>query len=272
MSTVLVDKRDDGVALLTLNRPDSLNALGEDMLPRLAAALEDCAADESVRCVALTGAGRAFCAGGDVKRQHERRARMDDSGGNAGAMVEKGTRELFENQMSVSETLHVMAKPTVALVNGHAVGAGQSIALACDIRIASERAKFGTAFRNVGLSGDYGGSYFLQRLIGASKARELYFTGEILDAARAMELGFVSRVVAHESLLTEGLAFCTELAQGPTAAFGRMKANLTVAETGTLADALREEARNMSLSRFGDDHKEAVAAFVEKRTPKFVGH
>ena len=185
--------------------------------------------------------------------------------------VEAATRALYENQLSVSRQLRTIAKPTVALVNGHAVGAGQSIALACDIRIASERAKFGTAFRNVGLSGDYGGSYFLQRLVGPGKARELYFTAQILSAEEASALGMVNRVVAHEELLPEGLAFCSELAAGPTAVFGRMKANLTLAETEGLEAVLRQEAHNMVMSRFDEDHGEAVSAFIEKRPPAFKG-
>ena len=219
MPTVLIDKRDDGVALITLNRPDSMNAMGEDMLPRLSAALIDCADDPAVRCVAVTGAGRAFCAGGDVKGMNQRRENNDERA-NPGASFEEATQNLYRNQLGVASGLHTMAKPTVALVNGVAVGAGQSVALACDLRIASERARFGTAFRNVGLSGDYGGAYFLQRLVGPGVARELYFTGEIIDAERALALGFVNRVVPHDALLAEGLAFCSELAQGPTSVFG----------------------------------------------------
>ena len=270
MTTVLVDRRDDGVALLTLNRPDSLNALGEDMLPRLASTLAECADDPQVRCIAITGAGRAFCAGGDVKRMDQRRA-TNEAVANPVGTVEAAARKLYESQMSVSEVLHTMPKPTVALVNGHAVGAGQSIALACDMRIASERARFGTAFRNVGLSGDYGGSYFLQRLVGPGKARELYFSAQILSAEEAQTLGMVNRVVAHEELLSEGLALCAELASGPTSAMGRMKSNLTLGETGTLADVLRQEAQNMVMSRFDADHSEAVSAFIEKRPPSFEG-
>jgi len=270
MPTVLVERRDDGVALVTLNRPDSLNAMGEDMLPRLAATLTELAEDPAVRCVALTGAGRAFCAGGDVKAMNQRRER-NDALSNPGASFERATEDLYRNQMGASYQLHAMSKPTVALVNGHAVGAGQSVALACDIRIASERAKFGTAFRNVALSGDYGGSYFLQRLVGPALARELYFTARIVEAEEALRLGIVNRVVPHESLLEEGLAFCTDLASGPTLAYGRMKANLTLAETGSLEAVLRQEAHNMVMSRFAEDHREAVQAFVEKRTPEFSG-
>ena len=155
--------------------------------------------------------------------------------------------------------------------DGVAVGAGLSLALACDLRIASDKARFGTAFRNVGLSGDFGGSYFLQRLVGNGKARELYFTAEILDAKTAAEIGMVNRVVTHEALMQEGLAFCAKLAAGPTATYARMKLNLNLGETGSLQQVLDQEAVNMRISGFSRDSREAVAAFVEKREPRFIG-
>jgi 2-(1,2-epoxy-1,2-dihydrophenyl)acetyl-CoA isomerase len=159
----------------------------------------------------------------------------------------------------------------VALVNGVAVGAGMSIALACDLRFCSENARFGTAFRNVGLSGDYGGSFFLQRLIGAGRAREMYFTGEIIDARRALELGIANRVVAHDDLMAQGIEYCLKLATGPTAAFGRMKENLNLAEVSDLKTVLAHEALNQRIGNMGLDHKEAAQAFVEKRSPQFRG-
>jgi 2-(1,2-epoxy-1,2-dihydrophenyl)acetyl-CoA isomerase len=172
---------------------------------------------------------------------------------------------------STSLRLHTMAKPTVALVNGVAVGAGFSVALACDIRIASERARFGTAFRNVGLSGDFGGSYLLPRIIGSGRAREMYFTAEIIDAQKALELGIANRVVPHDELLTSGLEFCAKLASGPTATYGRMKRNLNLAETSTLDELLDQEALLMRISGLSADSREAVRAFVEKREPQFIG-
>jgi 2-(1,2-epoxy-1,2-dihydrophenyl)acetyl-CoA isomerase len=180
-------------------------------------------------------------------------------------------RGLRHSHDAVSLNLHTMGKPTVALVNGHAVGAGMSVALACDIRICSDRARFGTAFRNVGLSGDYGGSYFLQRLIGYGRARELYFTAEVIDAQRALELGIANRVVPAEALLDEGLAFCSRLAQGPTATYARMKSNHNLAATSTLDGLLDQEALLMRISGMSRDSREAVMAFVEKREPRFVG-
>jgi len=273
MSDVLLEKRPDGVALITLNRPDSLNAMGGQLVPMLGDHLADCDNDRDVRCIALTGAGRAFCAGGDVKDMGSRNSATGVSSGESNLITTLDTRvrELRHSHNRTSLKLHTIGKPTVALVNGHAVGAGLSLALACDIRIASDRAKFGTAFKNVGLSGDFGGTYFLQRLAGAGKARELYFTAEIFDAQRALELGIANRVVSHEQFMEEGLAFCSKLAQGPTASYARIKENLNAAETRTLQELLDIEALNMRISGFSRDSREAVRAFIEKREPQFIG-
>jgi 2-(1,2-epoxy-1,2-dihydrophenyl)acetyl-CoA isomerase len=278
---VLFDKRPDGIGLITLNRPDSLNAMGGMLVPMLGDLLRRCEADREVRCVVLPGNGRGFCAGGDVrgmKRRndgHAATATATEAESNPVARLmaslERNTEALRDWHDATSLRLHTMAKPTVALVNGVAVGAGFSVALACDIRICSDRARFGTAFRNVGLSGDFGGSYFLQRIIGAGRAREMYFTAEIIDAQRALELGIANRVVPHDDLLTEGLAFCAKLASGPTGTFGRMKRNLNLAETGTLDAVLDQEALLMRMSGMTADSREAVRAFMEKREPNFTG-
>ncbi len=274
---VLYDKRSDGVAVITLNRPDSLNAMGGQLVPMLGQFLREAENDREVRCVALTGQGRGFCAGGDVKDMQTRNSSAPASPGqeprerNIVTDLESLIHGLKASHNLTSLKLHTMGKPTVALVNGVAVGAGFSLALACDLRIASDKARFGTAFRNVGLSGDFGGSYFLQRLVGNGKARELYFTAEILDAKTAAEIGMVNRVVPHEELMQEGLAFCAKLAAGPTATYARMKLNLNLGETGTLQQVLDQEAVYMRISGFARDSREAVAAFVEKREPKFVG-
>ena len=273
---VLFEKRDDGVAKITLNRPDSLNAMGGRLMPMLADFLAQASSDRSVRCVVLTGAGRAFCAGGDVKGMAAG-GRDPVTGVNGGeshsiaSTFAAGVEGLRRSQRATSLVLHTMPKPTIAMVNGHAVGAGLSLALACDIRIASDRAKLGTIFRNVGFSGDFGGAFFLQRLVGAGKARELYFTGEILDAQRALETGLVNRVVEHDRLEEETMAFAASLASGPTLAFGRMKDNMNRAENCDLATLLDQEALNMSLSSTTDDHRNAARAFVEKRQPEFRG-
>ena len=270
---VLIDKRADGVALITLNRPDSLNAMGGKLMPMLAEYLQDCSADRRVRAVVLTGAGRAFCAGGDVKGMAAGRDPITGSDGerSPASAFASGVEQLRAVQRATSYVLHTMPKPTIAMVNGHAVGAGLSLALACDMRIASDRAKLGTVFRNVGFSGDFGGSYFLQKLVGIGKARELYLTGEILLADAALAIGMVNRVVEHDQLQEETMALATRLASGPTLAYARMKENLSRGETCDLLTLLDQEALNMSLSATTSDHQEAARAFVEKRQPSFKG-
>ncbi|MEX0785310.1 MAG: enoyl-CoA hydratase [Dehalococcoidia bacterium] len=287
---VLIDKRSDGVALITLNRPDSLNAMGGQLMPMLAGYLDDCVRDRDVRCVVLTGAGRAFCAGGDVKGMAARPDRAEgrpaataegagpapgSSDGQQSSLIgafDAGVAGLRESQMRTSYVLHTMPKPTIAMVNGYAVGAGLSLALAADIRIASEQAKFGTAFRNVGLSGDFGGSFFMTKLVGPGKARELYFTAEMLDAEEAYRLGIANRVVPHDKLAEETLALAAKIASGPTGTYARMKENLNRAEFTDLKTLLDQEALNMRLSGMSNDSREAVTAFVEKREPKFAGN
>jgi 2-(1,2-epoxy-1,2-dihydrophenyl)acetyl-CoA isomerase len=276
---VLIDKRDNGVALITLNRPESLNAMGGRLMPMLSEYLADVAADRNVRCVVLTGAGRAFCAGGDVKGMAAGRdavlaASASSNGGtsSAAAALARGIDILRESQRRTSYVLHTMPKPTIAMVNGHAVGAGLSLALACDLRVASEQAKLGTIFRNVGFSGDFGGSYFLQKLVGTGKARELYFTGDVLNAEDAQRIGMVNRVVPHDQLETETMVLAARLASGPTLAYARMKENLNLGEGSDALAALDQEAVNMQLSGLTNDHREAAKAFVEKRQPTFTGN
>ena len=219
MPDCLFEKRPDGVAVITLHRPERLNAMGGDMMPLLAQFLTECERDREVRCIAITGAGRAFCAGGDVGNMQKRNDGQvvnneAAQSSNPIANLEQQVRELRRGQDAVSLRIHNLPKPVIALVNGHAVGAGLSIALSCDLRLAGPGAKFGTAFRNVGLSGDYGGSYFLQRLVGAGKARELYLTAEVLDAKTALSLGIISRLYEGEDWLDQALAFCAKIASG----------------------------------------------------------
>ncbi len=274
MADCELEKRPDGIALITLNRPERLNALGGDLLRLLAAHLVECERDPAVRCVAVTGAGRAFCAGGDVQEMQRRNDGNTDTSGTPANSVEHldtQVRMLRETQMAVSHRLHTMGKPTVAIVNGVAVGAGFSLALACDLRVAGARGRFGTAFRTVGPSGDYGPSYSLPRVIGSGRARELFFTAEILDADRALELGIVNRVFAQDTVLENGLAFCESLASGPTLALKRMKENLNLAERASLEDVLNLEALNQRVGGLSADSREAVLAFNEKRPPSFNG-
>ena len=274
MSDVLFEIRDGGIGWITLNRPDSLNAMGGQLMPLLGEHLADCATNSDVRFVVLTGAGRAFCAGGDVKAMAAGAVGIAGEDGKPKSMagiIASRVQILRQSQRDTSYALHMMPKPTIAAVNGHAVGAGLSLALACDIRIASESAKLGTVFRNVGFSGDFGGSWYLPRLVGLEQARRLYFTGEILDAHRAKSIGLVSQVVAPEDLESETMALAGLLASGPTLAYARMKENLNRSASVDLGTLLDQEALNMILSSTTQDHQEAAKAFVEKRQPTFVG-
>lgn len=273
MSDCLFDKKSDGVALITLNRPESMNAMGGELMPLLAQYLDECERDRSVRCVAVTGAGRAFCAGGDVKGMASRGGGGGSDGErpSIGSIVERGVAGLRSSQRSTSLRLHSMPKPTVALVNGAAAGAGLSLALAADIRFCSNQARFITAFPKVALSGDYGGSFLLQRLIGPGRAREAYFLSETIDAQKALDLGIANHVVPHNELLDRGLEYCSRLAKGPTAVYARMKANFNFGETATFAELLDHEALNMNLSSLSKDHREGAMSFVEKREPNFAG-
>ncbi|MGH7313417.1 MAG: enoyl-CoA hydratase-related protein, partial [Candidatus Rokuibacteriota bacterium] len=197
----------DGVAVLTLNRPDRLNALSPRMLQGLLEALPRLAEDPAVGALVLTGAGRAFCAGGDVKAMAE--------GREAEGVTLEARAQALRGRMEVSRWLHELPKPTIAMVRGAAAGAGLSLALACDLRIAGDSARFGTAFARVGYSGDFGGSFYLSTLVGTAKARELYFTADLVDAAEAHRLGLVNRVVPDARLEDETMALATRLARGP---------------------------------------------------------
>lgn len=267
MSDVVLTATEDAVRIITLNRPESLNAMTPEMLDTLTRAAAEAASDPRVRCVVITGAGRAFCAGGDVKAMAASNERT--SAGNGGGLVSRV--DVLRQQEEVSRLLHEMPKPTIAAVNGVAAGAGLSLALAADLRIASDQARFTTAFAKVGFSGDFGGTWLLQRLVGPMRARELYFLSEILDAPRALELGIVTKVVPHEQFWPETIALAKRLASGPTLAYGRMKDNFVYGETNTFADTLTREAENMIASGQTEDHRNAARAFVEKREPVFHG-
>jgi 2-(1,2-epoxy-1,2-dihydrophenyl)acetyl-CoA isomerase len=264
MTEELLIHREGAVAVLTLNRPERLNALTKPMMTALLSELSACAADETVRCVVLTGAGQAFCAGGDVRAQAETAARGTDQ------TPEQRADELRAS-MEASRLLYEMPKPTIAMLNGVAAGAGCSLALACDLRVAGESARLTTAFAKVGLSGDYGGTWFLSRLIGPARARALYFTSEILDARRMDSLGLVDRLVPDAGLVAETMTLAAKLANGPSVAFRYIKRNFGVADTGTLAQTLDSEAYGMLRCRESEDHKEASRAFVDKRPPVFKG-
>src|SRR5437762_6252485 len=224
MSQDLLEGRKDKVAVLTLNRPDRLNAMSPAMLDALLEALPRLAADPEVGVVVLTGAGRGFCACGDVKAMAEGR----EFGGTT--LEEKA--QALRSRMEVSRWLHEMPKPTIAMVRGAAAGAGLSLALACDLRVAGDSARFATAFARVGYSGDFGGSWFLTQLVGTAKARELYYTADIVDASQARELGIVNRVVPDGHLEEETMARAARRAPGPRDAYRSTKRNINTAERG----------------------------------------
>ena len=265
MSQDLLQTIEGGIATLTMNRPEARNALSVEMFDGLCEALPRLAKDPAVRLVVLTGAGAAFCSGGDVKG-FARRA----SGEAPTTTFDHKVTDL-RTRMEVSRWLHEMPKPTLAVIPGAAAGAGLSLALACDMRIASEDAKLTTAFAKIGLSGDFGGSYFLNQLVGAAKAREMYFTGQVVSGAEAQRIGLVHRAVPAERLPEAARAWAAELAALPTIAIGYMKRNLNVGLRSSLSDVLDTEAIHMIRTFETDDHKAAAAAFVEKRAPSFEG-
>jgi 2-(1,2-epoxy-1,2-dihydrophenyl)acetyl-CoA isomerase len=265
MTTDLIETLQDGVATLTMNRPEVLNALSRPMVEAMAQALPRLALDPAVRVVVLTGAGRAFCSGGDVKGFAQAA-----HAGAAPMTFDQRVNDL-RVRMEVIRWLHEMPKPTLAVIPGAAAGAGLSLALACDLRLASDNAKLSTAFARIGLSGDFGGSYFLNHLVGAAKARELYFTGRMVDAAEALHMGLLNRTVPAEQLQAAAQAFALELAALPTIALGYMKKNLNLGLRGSLADVLDSEAIHMVRTFETQDHKQAAQAFVDKRMPRFEG-
>ncbi|HXZ84428.1 MAG TPA: enoyl-CoA hydratase-related protein [Myxococcota bacterium] len=258
---------EDGVAILTMNRPERRNALSDEMLRGLAAALREAETASDVRCVVLTGAGGAFCAGGDVKGMA--------AGSNRGVPGTTLDERIHRQRLSQRETagrIFRMPKPVIASLPGAAAGAGLSLALACDLRIAAESAVITTAFAKVGFSGDYGGSYFLSHLLGAAKARELYYLSDRLDAKQAERLGLVNRVVPDAALESETRALAARIASGATVAFRYMKENLNRAQEGASAEeCLDLEATHHVHTGLTEDHREAAQAFVEKRAPVFKG-
>ena len=263
--TVLFETR-GAVGVMTLNRPESMNAMNPEMLDTMFRVAQRAADDPAVRCLVITGNGRAFSAGGDVKAM----ASGNSGGASSGAPVLSGV-EALRQQEEVSRLLAEMPKPTICAVNGVAAGAGMSVALAADLRIASEQARFTTAFAKVGFSGDFGGTWLLQRLVGPLRAKELYFLSDVISAEQARDLGLVTKVVPHDALMDETMALAERLAAGPTLAYGRIKDNFSFGATNTFSDTLQREAENMIASGKTDDHRNAARAFVEKTTPVFEG-
>ena len=249
----------DGIATITLNRPKRLNAIDRTLAIELKAALDEAAADRTARCVVLTGAGRGFCAGVDLSQ-----VPSDTREFTPGAVL----RESFH---PIIHALVRLEKPTVAAVNGTAAGAGASLALACDFRIASTEASFLQAFVRIGLVPDSGATYFLPRLIGYARALELAMLGEIVDAERALEIGLVNSTVPAPELAKETEALARRLADGPTHALALTRRAMTFGSNADLEHALDYEADLQTLAASSADAAEGIAAFLQKRPAKFTG-
>jgi 2-(1,2-epoxy-1,2-dihydrophenyl)acetyl-CoA isomerase len=261
----ILTHHESGVATLTLNRPERLNAVTEAMLDEVAATLRGWSTDPAVRCVVLAGAGRGFCAGYDLstdgKAERSDPMRPDEA---AARMSLHGEIPLL---------LHRMPKPTLACIRGPVAGSGLVMAAACDLRIASRTAKFKLAFASAGRCGDPGGSYLLIRLLGAARAREMFLLDEPMSGEQALAAGLVTRLVDDDALDAEGRALARKLASGPTAAFAAMKRNLNAAAVGTLEETMAQEAiANAQISLQSHDATEAARAFLERRTPAFTGY
>lgn len=263
MGELVVLEHRQHVAVVRLNRPDRLNALSYELMDALVPVCEGVASDDEVRAVIVTGTGRAFCAGGDVQGLASGRgAKMDPE--------ERSDR--LAHWARTSYLLHTMPKPTVAAINGAAMGAGFSIALACDLRLMASSAHLGTAFGQVGLCGDYGGAWFATQLAGPARARELYFLAPTVTSDQALSMGLVNAVFSDDDLEGEAMNLAERLASGPTKAFAGMKANFLLAEQGAdLETFIHQESHRQIACASTRDHREAATAFVERRPPFFTG-
>ena len=262
----LLASKENGVGILTMNRPEARNAMSGEMNAAMQEMLAQFETDAEVRCVVLTGAGKGFCAGGDVKG-------MAASGdGTVGTnTIDSAIHRQRVHQRATSGKLFKMPKPTLASLPGAAAGAGLSYALACDLRIMASNALLTTAFARVGFSGDYGGSYFMTQLIGSAKARELYYLSERVSAEEALNLGLTNWVCEPEELEEKTLEIALRLANGPSVAYRYMKENLNRAMSGEVDDCLDLEATHHIHCGQTEDHRTAVKAFVEKKEPVFKG-
>jgi 2-(1,2-epoxy-1,2-dihydrophenyl)acetyl-CoA isomerase len=262
----LLAELDSGVLTLTMNRPEARNAMTGPMTAALAEALARAELDPDVACIVLTGAGGAFCGGGDVK------AMAASGDGTVGDnTIDGAIHRQRVNQRATSGKLFTIPKPTIASLPGAAAGGGLALALACDLRIMASTAFLTTAFARVGFSGDYGGTYFLTQLVGSAKARELYYLSERVDAQEALRLGLTNWVCAPEELAVATRAVAERLAAGPAVAYRYMKENLNRAMGGDLDDCLDLEATHHVHCGQTEDHREATKAFVAKREPVFHG-
>lgn len=261
MNDMVLQKLEGGLLTITMNRPERKNALNPEMVAGLVEAARRAADDPEVRAVLFKGAGGSFCVGGDVKSM---------AAGRAPLPFEVKMANLRRG-MEVSRILHQMPKPVVAQLDGAAAGAGLSMALSCDLRVASESCKITTAFAKVGFSGDYGGTYLLTQLLGSARARELYLTSPVLTAKEAHAIGMVTKVVPDAEIDAAAHELALSLAQGPSIALGYIKRNINNAEHLPLEDCFDGEAIHHTRCSDTEDHKEAAKAFVEKRKPAFRG-
>ena len=255
----LIVERTSALATITLNRPEARNAIDLTMRQELLAALDEVEADAAARVLILTGAGEHFCAGGDVKSMRAHRS----------TAAEGRVRVQMLNRMVLR--LVDFPRPTIAMVDGFAVGAGTNLALCCDLVVASDRARFGELFNKIGLAPDGGGTWLLSRLVGLARAKELIFTGDVFDAAEAARLGLVNRVVPAAELRAVTRALAEKIAAGPPNVLRMAKHMVNRAATTDLAAALDLEAYSQGLAIAADDHQEGLAAFFDKRPPKFTG-
>lgn len=255
----------DGVALITLNRPEARNAMSDKLTPALRTQIKDRGEDPDVGAILITGAGTAFCSGGDVKGMGGRGPRGQMS-------FEERLGDLRWRQANLTGALVALRKPTIAALPGAAAGAGLAIALACDIRLGARSAFVSTGYAKIGLTGDYGIAWLLTRTVGPARARELMFTAERVDAERCERIGLFNRVIDDARLPEEAFAFARSLAEGPRLALASMKDNLDEALHIDYPTALHREAERLVRASRTADHKEAVQAFVEKRKPVFKGH
>ena len=265
--TILLDKK-DGLATLTFNRPDKSNALNRKMMEELAVAVEDVALDKEIRALLLTGAGNAFCAGADLD--------IMPGGGNAKEMGELGVEALrssflFKTAKKIILGIHKMEKPTIAMINGACVGAGFDIALSCDIRTASEKAKFMCGFVKLGIFPGFGAAWFYPKAMGLSKAFEMLYTGDMLTGAEAKEIGMLNRLSSPEDLVTDTMKMVKKIIKGPPIALRLMKSHVYKGMHTNLDDALDDAAVCESITLASNDFVEGVTAFREKRKTEFKG-
>ena len=264
MDPVVLTHVDNRVATLTLNRPTKLNALNQEVVTQAIDTLTQWSTDPEIGVIVITGTGRAFCAGGDVADMAQQPA------ADPPPTLEQRIDRLRQWQQ-LSWMLYEMPKVTIAAVNGFAMGAGLGISLACDLRLASEQAKFGTAYAKVGFGGDFGTTWLLTHAIGPAKAKELLFTADPINAATALQLKLVNRVIPHESFLGEVRTFAERLAHGPLTSYRYMKANVNQATHTDFRTSLDREAETHLRCGMTEDHREGVRAFLDKRSPKFTG-